>query len=36
VFWSIARRWAFGRQWAVLLGVLLVQVVLMVTFWRLH
>jgi hypothetical protein len=36
VFWSIARHWAFGRQWAVLLGVLAVQVVLMVTFWRMH
>jgi hypothetical protein len=30
VFWAIAKRWAFRRQWAVLLGVLLVQIVLIV------
>jgi len=36
VFWSIWKRWPFGRQWAVLLGVLVVQIGLIVTFWRLH
>ncbi|GAA3754407.1 hypothetical protein GCM10022225_43990 [Plantactinospora mayteni] len=36
VFWSIARRWSFGRQWLVLLGVVAVQIVLVVTFWRTH
>jgi hypothetical protein len=36
VFWSIAKHWAFGRQWTVLLGVLAVQIVLMVSLWRTH
>jgi hypothetical protein len=36
VFWSIAKRWAFRRQWAVLLGVVLVQIVLIVALWRTH
>lgn len=30
---AVARHWAFGRQWAVILGVLAVQCVLMVVFW---
>lgn len=34
VFWSIARKWTFGRQWAVLLSVVLVQAVLIVALWR--
>jgi hypothetical protein len=34
VFWSIARRWSFGRQWAVLLGVIIVQIVLIIVQWR--
>jgi hypothetical protein len=33
VFWSIARHWAFGRQWLVLLGVLVAQLVLMIALW---
>jgi hypothetical protein len=36
VFWSVARKWSFGRQWTVLLGVLLVQIVLIVVLWRTH
>lgn len=36
VFWAIWKRWSFGRQWAVLLGVLIVQIGLIVAFWRLH
>jgi hypothetical protein len=28
MFWSLARRWSFGRQWAVLLGALVVQIAL--------
>jgi hypothetical protein len=36
VFWSIARHWAFGRQWAVLLGVIVVQIGLIVALWRTH
>jgi hypothetical protein len=28
------RRWSFGRQWAVILGVLLLQVAVMVVFWK--
>ncbi|MCT2582376.1 hypothetical protein [Actinophytocola gossypii] len=31
---AVARHWSFGRQWAVLLGVLALQVALMVTFWQ--
>lgn len=34
VFWALARRWTFGRQWVVLLGVLLVQILLIVLQWR--
>lgn len=34
VFWALARRWTFGRQWAVLLGVLLAQIVLVLVQWR--
>lgn len=36
VFWALARHWAFGRQWAVLLGVATVQIVVIVVFWRTH
>lgn len=36
VFWSIWKRWSFGRQWIVLFGVLAVQIGLIVAFWRLH
>ncbi len=36
VFWSIARHWAFGRQWLVLLGVLAVQIAGMIALWRTH
>lgn len=34
VFWSIARRWALAWQWAVLLGVVVVQIVLIIALWR--
>jgi hypothetical protein len=34
VFWAIAKRWSFGRQWAVLLGVPALQIVLIVVQWR--
>jgi hypothetical protein len=30
------RRWSFGRQWAVILSVLLLQIVVIVIFWRTH
>ncbi|MGX7825683.1 hypothetical protein ACTG9Q_11380 [Actinokineospora sp. 24-640] len=30
------RRWSVGRQWAVLGAVVLVQVALMVFFWKIH
>ena len=30
---AVARHWAFGRQWAAILGVLVLQCVLMVAFW---
>ena len=33
VFVAIAR-WSFGRQWAVLLGVVLLQIVLMTAYWQ--
>ena len=36
VFWSLAGRWAFGRQWAVFLGVVTIQIALLVVFWRTH
>lgn len=36
VFWALARHWSFGRQWAVLLGVTAVQIVLIVVLWRTH
>jgi hypothetical protein len=36
VLFAVARHWAFGRQWAVILGVLLLQCVLMVVFWTSH
>jgi hypothetical protein len=28
------RRWSFGRQWAVIAGVLGLQITVMVTFWK--
>lgn len=36
VFWSIAKRWPFGRQWAVLLAVVAVQAILVVALWQTH
>lgn len=30
---AVARHWPFGRQWAAILGVLVLQCVLMVAFW---
>jgi hypothetical protein len=30
---AVARHWSFGRQWAVVLGVLLLQAAVMVAFW---
>ena len=36
VFSAVARHWAFGRQWAVILGVIVLQCVLMVAFWKSH
>ncbi len=36
VLLAVARHWAFGRQWAAILGVLLLQCVLMFAFWKGH
>lgn len=36
VLWAIYRKWSFGKQWLVLLGVMLVQIVLIVALWRTH
>jgi hypothetical protein len=36
VFLSQARRWAFGRQWGLLLGVVALQCVLIVVLWKAH
>lgn len=37
VVWvAVARHWAFGRQWAAILGILLLQCVLMFAFWKSH
>lgn len=36
VFVALARRWAFGKQWAVLLSVVAVQGVLIVALWQTH
>lgn len=36
VFWAVYRKWSFGRQWSVLLGVMLVQIVLIVALWQTH
>lgn len=36
VLYAVARHWSFGRQWAVIGGVLVVQGVLMVAFWATH
>lgn len=33
VLWAVARHWSFGRQWAAIVGVLVLQCVLMVAFW---
>lgn len=33
VLTAVARHWSFGRQWAAILGVLVLQCVLMVAFW---
>jgi hypothetical protein len=33
---AVARHWSFGRQWAVILGVFVVQSALMVGFWTTH
>lgn len=30
---AVARHWSFGRQWAAIVGVLVLQCVLMVAFW---
>jgi hypothetical protein len=34
VFVAVRRRWRFGAQWAVFLGVLVVQAVLIVALWQ--
>lgn len=34
VFVAIGRRWSFGKQWAVLLGVSAVQIALIIAVWR--
>ncbi len=34
VFVAVRRRWSFGAQWAVFLGVLLVQAILIVAIWQ--
>jgi hypothetical protein len=34
VCWATARQWPFGRQWGVLLSVLMVQVGLLMALWR--
>jgi hypothetical protein len=36
VLLAVARHWSFGRQWAVILGILLLQSGLMVIFWKTH
>jgi len=36
VLFAVARHWSFGKQWAAILGVLLLQSVLMVAFWQSH
>lgn len=36
VFWAVYRKWPFGRQWSVLLGVMLVQILLIVALWQTH
>ncbi|MET0135177.1 MAG: hypothetical protein ABW215_16480 [Kibdelosporangium sp.] len=33
---AVARHWAFGKQWAAILGILVLQIVVMVVFWRGH
>ncbi|HWM05818.1 MAG TPA: hypothetical protein VNP92_26045 [Actinophytocola sp.] len=33
---AVARHWSFGRQWAVIGGVLALQVAVMVAFWAGH
>lgn len=36
VLFAVARHWAFGRQWAVIFSVMLLQCLLMVAFWTGH
>ena len=36
VLLAVARHWSFGRQWAVILGILLLQCGLMFAFWQTH
>ncbi|MCO1582349.1 hypothetical protein M8C13_42035 [Crossiella sp. SN42] len=36
VLLAVARRWSFGRQWSIIVGVLTLQIVIMVVFWRTH
>jgi hypothetical protein len=33
---AVARHWSFGRQWAVILGVFVLQSAVMVVFWQTH
>ncbi|WP_067479640.1 hypothetical protein [Nocardia amamiensis] len=33
---ALRRRWSFGRQWAVIVGVLAADCVLMTVFWTIH
>lgn len=33
---AVARHWSFGRQWAVILGVFVLQTAVMVAFWQTH
>ncbi|MGQ0837433.1 hypothetical protein [Actinokineospora sp.] len=34
--YALLRHWSFGRQWAVIGGVIAVQAVFMVLFWKTH
>lgn len=33
---ALWRRWPFGRQWAVILGIMVLQIAVMVVFWKSH
>lgn len=33
---ALKRRWSFGRQWAVIVGVLVADWILMTVFWTIH